>query len=308
VIDLAKIVRGEAAENIERKAFTLTEEVAIKRKLEPLIKAQAEARMKAGKRPCATLAQGKGRARDLVAKRTGKSHATLAKAEAVVAAAEAAPKNRRLQKLVEDMDRTGNANNCFKRLKTIRQSASIRREPPPLPGNGPYRAIVVDPPWTYERQDDLSHRAAAPYPTMSVDQICKLDVPSIAHKDCIIFLWTTNAHMRFAYQVLDAWGFKEKTILTWVKDRFGMGNWLRGQTEHAILATRASPTVSEQATSLSTVLHGPLRANSQKPDEFYALVEKLCPAPSYCELFGRVSRPNWDSHGNEIQKLKKRAA
>jgi N6-adenosine-specific RNA methylase IME4 len=37
------------------------------------------------------------------------------------------------------------------------------------------------------------------------------------------------------------WGFRQKTILTWVKDRMGVGEWLRGQTEHCILAVRGRP-------------------------------------------------------------------
>jgi N6-adenosine-specific RNA methylase IME4 len=43
-----------------------------------------------------------------------------------------------------------------------------------------------------------------------------------------------------------------------------------------------------------------MRAHSQKPDEFYAFVEQLCPAPRYAELFSRRgSVGNWDAHGDE---------
>jgi len=41
--------------------------------------------------------------------------------------------------------------------------------------------------------------------------------------------------------VLDAWGFEQKTILTWAKDKMGNGAWLRGQTEHCIMAVRETP-------------------------------------------------------------------
>jgi hypothetical protein len=34
------------------------------------------------------------------------------------------------------------------------------------------------------------------------------------------------------------------TILTWTKDRIGNGHWLRGQTEHCILAVRGNPTTT----------------------------------------------------------------
>ena len=52
--------------------------------------------------------------------------------------------------------------------------------------------------------------------------------------------------MREAFSVLDAWGFEQKTILTWVKDRMGTGDWLRGQTEHCLMAVRGKPVVSSQ--------------------------------------------------------------
>jgi N6-adenosine-specific RNA methylase IME4 len=68
--------------------------------------------------------------------------------------------------------------------------------------------IVSDPPWPYERHDeDPSRRAVLPYATMSIAQICTLDVMSIAHGDCVLWLWTTNHHMKEAFVVLDAWGF-----------------------------------------------------------------------------------------------------
>ena len=71
-----------------------------------------------------------------------------------------------------------------------------------------------------------------------------------------------------------------------------MGEWLRGQSEHCLLAVRGRPTV--QLTNQTTVLHAPAGTHSAKPDAFYEMVEALCPAPRYAELFQRKSRPNWD--------------
>ena len=132
---------------------------------------------------------------------------------------------------------------------------------------------------------------------MSIAQIAALRVGELAHDDCILWLWTTNFNMREALGLVETWGFQHKTLLTWVKDRFGYGDWLRTQTEHVLMATRGQPIV--QLTNESTALFAPVRSHSEKPDEFYALVEKLCPAPRYCELFARRARPNWDGHGDE---------
>jgi N6-adenosine-specific RNA methylase IME4 len=241
------------------------------------------------------------RATTIVGKLYGESHKQVEKRQAVVKAAEAEPE--KFGKLKEDMDRTGRVDGPHKRLQVIRKANVIKSEPPPLPGNGPYRVIVADPPWPYEkRQDDPSHRGVLPYPAMSISQICNRHVAAIAHTDSILWLWTTNHHMREAFSVLDAWGFEQKTILTWVKDRMGMGDWLRGKSEHCLLATRGNPIV--HLTNQTTVLHGPVREHSRKPREFYDLVEKLCPAPRYADLFSRYRHSErWDCHGDDAPNI-----
>lgn len=179
-------------------------------------------------------------------------------------------------------------------------AAKINAEPQAMP-TGPFRVIVSDPPWDYtKRAGDATHRADLPYPSMTTDAICELAVNKLAHPDgAILWLWTTNAFMRDAFVVLDAWGFAEKTILTWAKDRFVNGDWLRGQTEHCILAIRGKPPFGP-LTNQTTLLHGPLREHSRKPEEFYALVEKLCPG-SKVEMFARAPRAGWARWGAETE-------
>ena len=298
IVNLEHLVFGEQAENINRKDFTVEERVVIAEKIEALLAGRRGSNQHRVK-DVQNFGQAKGaKSEDIAAREAGfRNGETYRQAKAVRAAASEDPE--RFAKPLADMNRTGRVHGPFKRVKIARQSAEIRREPPPLPGRGPYRVITADPPWPYEKRDeDPSHRAVLPYPTMSLAQVAALGVPAIAHDDCVLWLWTTNAHMREAFGLLDAWGFEQKTILTWVKDRFGTGDWLRGQTEHALMAVRGKPTV--QLTNQSTALFAPVRGHSEKPDEFYALVERLCPAPRYCELFSRRrSAENWDGHGDE---------
>jgi N6-adenosine-specific RNA methylase IME4 len=305
VVALDNIVRGEFAENTARKDFTLSEAVAIKRALEPIEKAAARQRMLGGK-PLGKLP--KGRAGDKAAKATGHARRTLERAEAVVAAAEAEPD--KYGKLLADMDRTGRANGVYRRLKNAQQVALIRAEPPPLPGRGPYRVVVADVPWPFEiRDEDPSHRAIRPYPTMSVEQICALPVPSIMADDAILWLWIPNFELvqGVHVKVLQSWGFEPKTMVTWAKNKMGFGDWLRSQTEHCIMAVRGKPVV--ELTNQTTLLHAPMRGHSQKPQEFYALVEKLCPAPRYADLFSRYRHNNkWDCHGDEAPQAMEAAS
>jgi N6-adenosine-specific RNA methylase IME4/ParB-like chromosome segregation protein Spo0J len=161
--------------------------------------------------------------------------------------------------------------------------------------DGLFEIVASDPPWPYEiRNGDPLHLGRCPYPAMSIDQICALHIP--ASNDCILFLWTTNSFMHEAFHVLESWRFTHRTILTWVKDHIGLGNWLRGQTEHCLLATRGKPpvTLSGQA----NVIHAPVREHSRKPEEFYALVDSLCHGRKL-DMFSREKREGWHQHGVE---------
>ena len=150
--------------------------------------------------------------------------------------------------------------------------------------------IVADPPWEYASGNSL------PYPTMSLDKIRALPVGKLAEQDAILWLWTTNTHLRAAFEIAETWGFEYKTLLTWVKDRMGTGEWLRGQTEHCLLAARGKPVFIHG--SYTTMLNAARREHSRKPEEFYSLVEATCPG-SRLELFARQARAGWQLFGNQ---------
>lgn len=303
VIDLASVVLGEYAENAGRKDFTPSELVAIKRELEPLERAKAADRRKRGRK--ADAGEG-GNAADKVARVVGRDRKTIAKAEAVVEAAERDP--ARYGKLVEDMDRTGRVDGPFKRLVVMEAGDAIRAEPPPLPGNGPYRAGMIDPPWPSEDGDPdpvEKGRAYYPYPTMSIEEICALPVAAILHDDAVVGIWITNYHLVRGHHVavLKAYGLEGVTMRTWVKDRWGNGQVCRGQTEHLIIAKRGKPVID--GATISTFFHAKAgKLHSEKPRKAYDDFERLVPAPRYFSLFHVGELPaNWDGHGNEVGKL-----
>lgn len=162
---------------------------------------------------------------------------------------------------------------------------------------GTYSVIVADPPWRY---GNTSTRGAAEdhYPTMSTEDLAKLsvEVDEWAAKDCHLYLWATNNFLREAFDVIDAWGFAYKTLLTWVKPQIGMGNYFRSRTEHVLFCTRGSaPTVRRD---ISNVIEADRTQHSRKPDAFYDLVEAQSSGP-YLEMFARRRRLGWDNWGNE---------
>jgi N6-adenosine-specific RNA methylase IME4 len=298
VVDLRDVVRGEHAENAHRKPFTPSELVAIEADLREQLATPVGRPSKEISATCADFPRGKTAQK--VAAFAGVSARQLEKAKAVVKAAQEEPE--KYGRLVADMDRTGRVNGVYRRLTIAKQAALIRAEPPPLPNRGPYRVVSCDVPWPYEIGDENpSKRGVRPYPCMSITEIRGCPLPSIMHADSILWFWTTNFHMREAYDVLAAWGFEPKTILTWVKDHMGNGAWLRSQTEHCIMAVRGKPMVT--LTNQTTVLQAPVRGHSVKPVAFYDLVECLCPASRYADIFSRYQHNDrWDCHGDEAPK------
>jgi len=184
-----------------------------------------------------------------------------------------------------------------------RQALEIATASPRAP-RGLFNVISIDPPWPYdngnsaETYDPHGRRAANPYPEMSLEAIRELAVP--AAEDCVLWLWTTHKFMRHSFYLLDAWGFADKAILTWAKDRMGLGRWLRSQSEFCIMAVRGSPVIN--LTNQTTVLHGPLREHSRKPDEFYALVDSLCVGRKL-DYFSRQPRNGWQQFGNDTERF-----
>ena len=177
---------------------------------------------------------------------------------------------------------------------------------PPLPV-GLFSVIVLDPPWPYGTVYNAdTRRVASPYPEMGLDELGALRIPSA--DNCILWLWATNAFMHDAYHLLEAWEFESKTILTWFKGELdektqdytvktGIGFWLRGQTEHCILAVKGKPQITHKAQG--TALFAKATTHSTKPDEFYELIESLCPGEKL-EMFARKPRKGWMVWGLDV--------
>jgi N6-adenosine-specific RNA methylase IME4 len=133
---------------------------------------------------------------------------------------------------------------------------------------------------------------------MSLEEIAEIDLP--AADDCVLWLWTTHKFMRHSFNLLDGWGFQDKAIVTWVKDRMGLGSWLRSQSEFCIMAVKGRPII--QLSNQTTIVHGPLREHSRKPDEFYDMVDSLCVGRKI-DWFSRETRTGWVQFGNDEGKF-----
>jgi len=163
-----------------------------------------------------------------------------------------------------------------------------------------FPTIYADPPWRYRNR---SSRAAAEnhYPTLSLEEICAEPVAELTAENAHLHLWTTNAFLADAFEVMDAWGFAYKSCFVWVKDKLGMGNYWRVSHEFLLLGVRGRLPFRDR-TIPSWRLCRRTR-HSRKPDAVRALIERVSPGP-YLELYGREELPRsaWTVYGNAVER------
>jgi N6-adenosine-specific RNA methylase IME4 len=156
-----------------------------------------------------------------------------------------------------------------------------------------YATILADPPWMLQQVGKRGPK----YGLMPTEEIAQLPVERLSARDAHLWLWVTNASVFAGRGVIEAWGFAYRSMLTWIKPRFGMGPYLRNQTEHLLLGVRGSAPVLFHGQG--TWFYAPLQEHSHKPEEQYAVIERCSPGP-YLELFARRPRPGWHVWGNEV--------
>jgi len=181
----------------------------------------------------------------------------------------------------------------YKNIKTRKKIEQLNKEIRNIdPITGEYDVVVIDPPWDMDILDQGSWRGGVDYPRMTLDEIKAINIP--AKEDCVLWLWATNKYLHEAFHIIEHWGFEQKSVLTWVKDKMGVGVWLRGQTDHCILAVKGKPLW--QLKGQTTALRAPTQGHSVKPDEFYELVDSLCYGAKL-DYFARKRREGWVTYG-----------
>lgn len=182
-----------------------------------------------------------------------------------------------------------------------------------------YQIIYADPPWPYSanrpfgstkehRPNSYDNHRSSPsakkrYGSMSLEDIEALKVPSADNAH--LYLWTTNSFIGEALGVAKAWGFKPKTVLTWVKVKpdgnpsMKMGYYFRGATEHIVFAVKGKLRIKKRNIPTAFLLPREMK-HSKKPDFFRKLIEENSDGPRL-ELFARQKVEGWDAWGNEVE-------
>jgi N6-adenosine-specific RNA methylase IME4 len=180
-----------------------------------------------------------------------------------------------------------------------------------------YNIVYADPAWSFgdkirsskklENGNMHFRELGLHYSTMKTTEICALRVKDIVADDAALFLWTTDAHLPDALQVIDAWGFKYKTIaFIWNKKTNKgnqvcfMGKWTMKGSEICLLATKGKAHGLIKSHKVRQLVEAERDIHSRKPDEVRKRIVELLGDLPKVELFCRVPKDGWDIWGNEV--------
>lgn len=161
--------------------------------------------------------------------------------------------------------------------------------------NNKYNTVLADPPWDINQKGKRG--ASNHYELMTLDRIKAMPIKELCAENAHLYLWIPNGLLQEGLDVIKAWGFTFRSPIYWIKPRLGLGNYIRNASETCLFATRGHAPVKFHAQP--NWLFAPLQDHSHKPEEQYAIIERLSSGP-YLELFARRRQPGWDVWGNEI--------
>lgn len=184
-----------------------------------------------------------------------------------------------------------------KRTERIEKIAEISKGNTGLDSDVRYPVIYADPPWRYEYASTESRAIENQYPTMSIDDICDLNVP--AADDAILFMWTTAPKLEEGLRVLNDWGFIYRSCAIWDKQKMGMGYYFRIQHEILLIGTKGNIPAPEPSVRPRSVFSISYDGHSAKPHEVAEMIEAMYPELPKLEMFCRKPRDGWSVWGNQ---------
>lgn len=167
-----------------------------------------------------------------------------------------------------------------------------------------YKTIYIDPPWQERGGGKIKRGANRHYNLISIEEIERLPIKELADEGgCHLYMWVTNNFLEKAFDLLKSWGFEYVTIITWNKDRIGLGQYYRGLTEHCLFATTKKrlpyKVLDGKRQQGVTGFYEAKTVHSRKLQKMREMIEKVSYSPRI-ELFARQTFDGWDCWGNEV--------
>lgn len=178
-----------------------------------------------------------------------------------------------------------------------------------------YQIIYADPPWLFNQKVGIHQDGGRPdrftsdkYVCMTLQEIMALPIHEITDRDCALFMWSTDAHLPEALEVIKAWGFRYKTIaFVWVKRTnqwklcANIGAWTMKNAEICLIGTKGNMVKYKKKRDIYQVIESQRTAHSKKPAEVRRMITDLFGDLPRIELFARKKVEGWDCWGNEVE-------
>jgi len=176
-----------------------------------------------------------------------------------------------------------------------------------------YNIIYADPAWSFSSKELQKYNGKRftslnkHYPTQSKDWIKNLPVSMITEKNCALFLWSTDAHIKEAIETMESWGFKYITVaFIWEKltkngkTVANLGAWTMKNYEICLLGTKGKMLQYKKVNNIYQKVLAERTKHSKKPHKVRENIEKLFGDLPRIELFARQRHNGWDAWGNEV--------
>ena len=162
-----------------------------------------------------------------------------------------------------------------------------------------FDVAYIDPPWSELQRGTKG--AVSHYNLMTDEEIRNMPIADLLRENSACFLWSTNASLPVALDILKHWGFTYRGYYFWGKSQMGLGYYFRNASEVMLLGTRGKMPVDFKNQVNWNLL--PRQEHSKKPEEIYAIIERLYKNRDYIELFARErhQHPRWSIWGNEAE-------
>ena len=180
--------------------------------------------------------------------------------------------------------------------------------------------------------------AESNYSVLDVPGLVRLGplVQEVCEDDAVLALWFVSSQVGAALSVMEAWGFEQKQVWTWVKTTkiepldkvvrraaraasgkgpysltevitrtrerrlaFGMGHLARNCTENLLVGVRGKVYGDVVSHSERNAFQAPATKHSVKPPHAHEMLDAMFPGEPGLELFARRDMEGWTTLGAE---------